>query len=35
MIDQNLENKNYNYQESKSEIIQFNEYSNEQTLGQP
>ena len=26
MINQNLENKNYNYQESKSEIIQFNEY---------
>ena len=32
MINQNLENKNYNYQESKSEIIQFNEYSNEQQV---
>ena len=32
MIDQNLENKNYNYQESKSEIIQFNQYSNEQQV---
>ena len=32
MINQNLENKNYNFKESKSEIIQFNESSNEQQL---
>ena len=32
MINHNLENKNYNYQESKSEIIQFNEHSNEQQV---
>ena len=32
MINQNLENKNYNFKESKSEIIQFNESSNEQQV---
>ena len=32
MINHNLENKNYNFKESNSEIIQFNESSNEQQL---
>ena len=32
MINYNLENKNYNFEESKSEIIQFNESSNEQQV---
>ena len=32
MINHNLENKNYNFNESKSEIIQFNESSNEQQV---
>ena len=32
MINHNLENKNYNFKESKSEIIQFNELSNEQQV---
>ena len=32
MINYNLENENYNLKESKSEIIQFNESSNEQQL---
>ena len=32
MINYDLENKNYNFEESKSEIIQFNESSNEQQV---
>ena len=32
MINHNLENKNYNFKESNSEIIQFNESSNEQQV---
>ena len=32
MINHNLENKNYNFQESKSEIIRFDESSNEQQI---
>ena len=32
MINQNLENQNYNLKESKSGIIQFNEPSNEQQV---
>ncbi|MDC0203667.1 S8 family serine peptidase [Candidatus Nitrosopelagicus sp.] len=32
MISHNLENKNYNFNESKSKIIQFNEFSNEQQV---
>ena len=32
MINYDLENKNYNFKESKSEIIQFNELSNEQQV---